>query len=250
MVPDVLAAIEARPPQSSSRGAVGFRWHAGVVRRRSCRAAAERRDQARTRDACVARRCHRRARQRHGAWTISTAARSCRRYVYLAGLHGLEIRHGDRAWRSSRSRRVCASWSIEVADAINRAVGGVPGVRLEHKGVSVTVHVRGGEPGSPAGRASTRAHRRARPWLESGALKVLDASEAVELLPNIAVDQGRRGALDRRRHRDARARKPAWCVFFGDDVTDEDAFRAVQRGLTVVVGQRPSLARLRSELSI
>jgi hypothetical protein len=28
-------------------------------------------------------------------------------------------------------------------------------------------------------------------------------------------------------------------------VTDEEAFRAVRDGLTVVVGQRPSLARLR-----
>jgi trehalose 6-phosphate phosphatase len=41
------------------------------------------------------------------------------------------------------------------------------------------------------------------------------------------------------------ARRKAWCIFFGDDVTDEDAFRAVRDGLTVVVGQRPSLARLR-----
>ena len=42
--------------------------------------------------------------------------------------------------------------------------------------------------------------------------------------------------------------QPPWCVFFGDDVTDEDAFRAV-RGLTVVVGRRPSGARYRLELA-
>jgi len=44
---------------------------------------------------------------------------------------------------------------------------------------------------------------------------------------------------------ETQAQQPAWCVFFGDDVTDEDAFRAVRDGLTVVVGQRPSLARFR-----
>jgi trehalose-6-phosphatase len=34
-------------------------------------------------------------------------------------------------------------------------------------------------------------------------------------------------------------------VFFGDDVTDEDAFEATSTDLSVVVGRRPSVARLR-----
>jgi trehalose 6-phosphate phosphatase len=84
----------------------------------------------------------------------------------------------------------------------------------------------------------------ARTWVDSGGLKSLDASEAVEFLPNISWTKGDavRWIVE---DIETRAHQPAWCVFFGDDVTDEDAFRAVQRGLTVVVGQRPSLARLR-----
>jgi alpha,alpha-trehalase len=163
-------------------------------------------------------------------------------YVYLAGLHGLEIRHGNRAWRHPHlveSREL----ADQVADAINRAVGGTPGLKLEHKGVSVTVHVRAVNPDfrQDVLRAAMDA---ARTWLESGTLKALDASEAVELLPNIPWNKGDavRWIID---DIETRARKPAWCIFFGDDVTDEDAFRAVRRGLTVVVGPRPSLARLR-----
>ena len=38
----------------------------------------------------------------------------------------------------------------QVADNIAAAVGGVPGVRLEHKGVSITVHVRAVEPRAAA----------------------------------------------------------------------------------------------------
>ena len=34
----------------------------------------------------------------------------------------------------------------------------------------------------------------------------------------------------------------AWVVFLGDDETDEDAFRAIDRGLGVLVGSRPTCA--------
>ena len=33
-----------------------------------------------------------------------------------------------------------------------------------------------------------------------------------------------------------------WVVFLGDDETDEDAFRAIDRGLGVLVGSRPTCA--------
>ncbi len=39
-----------------------------------------------------------------------------------------------------------------------------------------------------------------------------------------------------------------WLVYFGDDLTDEDAFGVVGDGVSVVVGQRPSAARFRVDL--
>jgi len=163
-------------------------------------------------------------------------------HVYLAGLHGLEIRHGHHAWHHPD---LVDSHDLadRVAAAIDAAVGGVPGVRLEHKGPSLTVHVRAVEP-ARRNEVLRTAIDVARPWLDSDELKVLDASEAVELLPNIAWNKGDavRWIVD---DVEAHARQKVWCIFFGDDVTDEEAFRAVRDGLTVVVGQRPSLARLR-----
>lgn len=164
------------------------------------------------------------------------------RQVYLAGLHGLEIRHGEHAWHHPD---LVDSHELadRVAETINAAVGSVPGVKLEHKGVSLTVHVRAVEPARRT-EVLRAAIDVARPWLDSDELKVLDASEAIELLPNIAWNKGDavRWIVD---DVEAHARRKPWCIFFGDDVTDEDAFRAVREGLTVVVGQRPSLARLR-----
>ena len=163
-------------------------------------------------------------------------------HVYLAGLHGLEIRYRNHDWRHPdlvESRDV----SDRVAKAITAAIGDVVGARLEHKGVSLTVHVRAVD-------SARRQHvlhsaiDAAQPWLDSGVLKLLEASEAVELLPNIAWTKGDAvrwivGDIE------SRVQQKAWCIFFGDDVTDEEAFRAIRDGLTVVVGQRPSRAHLR-----
>jgi trehalose 6-phosphate phosphatase len=162
--------------------------------------------------------------------------------VYLAGLHGLEIRHGMHAWRHPdlvESREL----ADQVAEALTASIGAVPGVRLEHKGVSLTVHVRGVDSALRKG-VLRSAIDAARGWLDVGALKTLEANEAVEFLPNIAWNKGDavRWIVD---DVEAQASRKAWCIFFGDDVTDEEAFRAVRDGLTVVVGQRPSLARLR-----
>jgi trehalose-phosphatase len=163
-------------------------------------------------------------------------------HVYLAGLHGLEIRHGEVAWHHPE---LVESHELadQVADAITSAVGGVPGFRLEHKRVAVTAHVRAVD--DPLrGDVLRTARDAAQPWIASGAFRLLEADQAIELLPNIEWTKGdavRWIVADI----EAQASVPAWCVFFGDDVTDEDAFRAITRGLTVVVGQRPSLARLR-----
>jgi len=162
--------------------------------------------------------------------------------VYLAGLHGLEIRHGALSWHHPElveSRDLADA----VAVALEAAVGNVPGVRFEHKEVAVTVHVRGVEAESRS-EVLHAARAAVRPWLDTGAFKQLDASAAIEFLPNIAWTKGDavRWIVE---DVEAHGNQPAWCVFFGDDVTDEDAFRAISRGLAVVVGRRPSSARLR-----
>jgi trehalose 6-phosphate phosphatase len=162
--------------------------------------------------------------------------------VYLAGLHGLEIRHGDVAWHHPDLIE-SGELTDQVVDAVTAAVGNVPGVTIEHKGVSFTIHVRAVSAGLGPD-VIRRALDAAEPWISSGVLKSLEASEAIELLPNIPWTKGDavRWIVE---DIETRARQQTWCIFFGDDVTDEDAFRAVRHGLTVVVGQRPSLAQLR-----
>jgi trehalose-phosphatase len=162
--------------------------------------------------------------------------------AYLAGLHGLEIRRGDFAW-SHPGLMKSGDVIDTVVDAMAQAVGGVDGVRLEHKGVALTVHVRGVSPSSRQA-VLDRAEQVAQPWLQAGTLKALAANEAFELLPNILWNKGNAVQWIVEDVQD-RFHRPAWCVFFGDDVTDEDAFEAMSTNLGVVVGRRPSAARMR-----
>jgi trehalose-phosphatase len=36
--------------------------------------------------------------------------------------------------------------------------------------------------------------------------------------------------------------RPAWVAYLGDDITDEDAFRAITAGISILVGLRPTAA--------
>ena len=163
-------------------------------------------------------------------------------HVYHAGLHGLELAIEDRRWQHPElreSREVVA----ELVARIRASVGDVPGLRLEEKGVALTVHVRGVEP-SIRDAVLARAEACADPWLDAGQLKRLISSQAREYLPNIDWDKGdalRWIASDVRKEYG----RPPWVVFLGDDVTDEDAFLAIDRGMAIVVGSRPSVARWR-----
>lgn len=169
--------------------------------------------------------------------------------VYLAGLHGLELAVEDRRWQHPElreSRDVVA----ELADRIRARVGDVPGLRLEEKGVAITVHVRGVDP-AVRDAVLARAEACADPWLDAGQLKRLVSNQAREYLPNIPWNKG--DAL-RWICRDVRAEygRASWVVFLGDDVTDEDAFIAIDRGMAIVVGGRPSVApwRLRDPAEV
>ena len=162
--------------------------------------------------------------------------------VYHAGLHGLELAIEERRWQHPElreSRDVVA----ELVERIRARVGDVPGLRLEEKGVALTVHVRGVDP-AIRDAVLARAEACADPWLDAGQLKRLVSSQAREYLPNIDWNKG--DAL-RWIARDVRAEygRAPWVVFLGDDVTDEDAFLAIESGMAIVVGERPSVARWR-----
>lgn len=159
--------------------------------------------------------------------------------VYLAGLHGLEIEVGARRWQHpdlGDAREHVRALNERLEEVRSQ----VPGLILEDKHASVAVHVRGVAP-ELRDEALARADACAAPWVADGELRRLTGNLVLEFLPNVACHKGdaTRWIAD---DVQARCGQAPWIVFVGDDVTDEDAFLAIDHGASVLVGARASAA--------
>jgi len=158
--------------------------------------------------------------------------------ISYAGNHGIEIEGpGLKPFAHPDSTHFC-----QRAAELARALGGirVPGVWVEEKGASLTLHYREADPARGEAVAAE-----ARAQISAAGFQPRDAHCAVEARPPIGWDKGHAVLhLLRARH------GPAWSerlrvIYVGDDETDEDAFRALQGlGATFRVGRadEPSLA--------
>lgn len=160
-------------------------------------------------------------------------------YVYHAGLHGLEIEIDGS--RTTHPDLPAAEARVEgLAACLERLRVDFPEVVIEDKGASVAVHTRP-LPRDMYDRVFARADVLAVPWIAAGHVRRLEGNAVVEYLPNISGHKGEatRWILGSVEERLARR---AWVAYLGDDITDEDAFRAIDFGIGVLVGLRPTAA--------
>jgi trehalose 6-phosphate phosphatase len=160
-------------------------------------------------------------------------------HVYHAGLHGLEIEvDGD---RTSHPDLSSAEARIEgMAATLRRLLDEYPEAFIEDKGASVAVHARRLPP-ETHDRIFARADVLAVPWIAAGHVRRLEGNAVVEYLPNISGHKGEATTWITRRVEQHFSRR-AWVAYIGDDITDEDAFRAIECGIGVLVGLRPTAA--------
>jgi trehalose 6-phosphate phosphatase len=113
-------------------------------------------------------------------------------------------------------------------------VDGVDGARLEIKPASVAVHVRQVQDREAAAALLAQARSRV-----DSSLSLKPGKEVLE----ITLTDADKGTALRRLRSDLGA---AAALYLGDDVTDEDGFRALRPGdLTVKIGDGPTGARFR-----
>ena len=151
--------------------------------------------------------------------------------LIYAGNHGLEIQ--GPAWDFIHP--AAAEWRPELerlANALQERLGGYAGVLVEGKGLTLSVHYRL-TPAELRPPVHTAFEETARAAQQDGRARVTRGKEVLEVRPNVDWDKGK--AIAR-----IAADFPADTlpVFFGDDLTDEDGFAAVEQlgGLSVLVG--------------
>ena len=148
-----------------------------------------------------------------------------------AGNHGMEIRgHG---LDFTHPGAVADRGILDQADRqLREALDTVPGVIVEHKGLTLTVHYRAVDD-SRVDDVESAMVRVTSDLVGSGDLRLTRGKRVVEVRPAVPWDKGK--AIEKIWEECGGSPLP---VYFGDDLTDEDGFRAVQDmgGVAVFVG--------------
>jgi len=152
------------------------------------------------------------------------------RYIGLRGIHYF----GLYGWERSRHSRL----PVSAFSALRRAkielsvqLGSIPGLWIEDKRLSLSVHLLG---------VSPALQRQARQQLNSlllpfqKSLRLIENLRDSEIVPRCISGKGE--AVERFLATPALSR--ALPIYFGDDLSDEPAFQAVGKGISIRVGAR------------
>jgi len=151
--------------------------------------------------------------------------------IWYAGSHGFELTGPDGAHHENAEAAASIPVLEQAAAELADQLADIPGVVVEHKRFGVAVHYRNaardrvGEAAAAVRRVGQRT-----------ALRVTTGREVIELRPDIDWDKGKtlRWVLDH--IHDDEQPGPLLPIYLGDDITDEDAFDAIQDdGIAILV---------------
>jgi len=166
--------------------------------------------------------------------------------VWYAGSHGLELMAPDGTYHENAGAADLIGTLARAACRLAEMIGDISGIELEHKRFAVAVHYRNADPAD-----IDRVTAAVRSLGRSEGLRTTAGRKVIELRPNLYWEKGTTlNWLLERIHASDCATDAASVlpIYIGDDITDEDAFDAVQfDGVGIVVrhdehGDRPSAA--------
>jgi trehalose-phosphatase len=161
--------------------------------------------------------------------------------IVYAGSHGFDIA-GPRGLRKQVATEFLSI--IDLAEKeLKEKLAGIPGALVERKRFSIAAHYRN-VAGSDVSKVEQAVNKIA---AHHGELRRIDNKKVYELQPNIDWNKGKAVLwLLQALELDGEAVFP---IYIGDDLTDEDVFRALkERGAGIVVNKQPRLTAARYAL--
>ena len=157
--------------------------------------------------------------------------------IYYAGNHGLEI-EGPGLSFVHPAAEAARPLIRELASQLTARLGEIQGVVIEDKGLTLSLHYR--LVSADGEHVVVETFRRVTsPLLDSGKIRVTTGKKVLEVRPPIDWDKGK--ALETIRIELEGLSGPGrlLTIYLGDDLTDEDAFKAIRRtgGWEVFVGK-------------
>jgi trehalose 6-phosphate phosphatase len=149
--------------------------------------------------------------------------------AYYVGNHGLEI-FGPRIDFVYPRAKALSALLPPIRRELRKTIGAIPGVFIENKGFSLSVHYRAAKAiYFPQLEESVR-----RAVKGNSALKVAYGKKIIEIRPRLPWNKGKGGKWL------IKSLGEGLPIYAGDDYTDEDAFRCLSRGITILVSETPS----------
>jgi trehalose-phosphatase len=171
-----------------------------------------------------------------------------RQLVGIAGLtyvgnHGFEIEGPGISYRYPGTERFLAALAAAAGDL---SALGVEGAWVEHKGATLTYHLRAVAKGT-----QTAAQRRAEKLLRKRGLRVVTGHGAVEGRPPVDWHKGHAVLYVVGRRHGVQWPARVRALYLGDDATDEDAFRSLRgMGRSICVSPVPPAAGTAADLRL
>lgn len=156
--------------------------------------------------------------------------------IYYAGNHGLEI-EGPGLKFISRAAVAAQTTIKDLVRQLSARLGGIKGVIIEDKGLSLSVHYRLVS-SSEESQVAEIVHQITSPLLGEGKIRVTSGKKVWEVRPPIDWHKGKAvEAITEKIKALLKLEQPV-TIYMGDDTTDEDAFMILHRpqGWSIFVG--------------
>jgi len=157
--------------------------------------------------------------------------------IIYAGNHGLEIEGFGSSFLEPIAEEMRPFLKM-LNQALSATLRGIKGAFVEDKGLTVSVHYRLVDD-TEEGRVKDTFRKVTDPLHVMGKIRITQGKKVYEIRPPVDWDKGKAIAWLMAKSREVRGRGGALPVYLGDDLTDEDGFKAIERndGISIFVGE-------------